>query len=78
MCASVRARREAPLKWQLLSLFTLGEALSVGFVSSFYHFRSVMSAMLATGVASTAVSVYTVFQRNPTYDLSQWGAGLSS
>lgn len=78
VCTSVRARREAPLKWQLLSLFTLGEAVSVGFISSFYQFRSVLSAMLATGGATVAVSLYTIMQRNPKYDLSQWGAGLAS
>lgn len=76
--SSVRARRESPLKWQLLTVFTLGEALSVGFISSYYKFRTVVSAMLATAVATTGVSLYTVLQSNPKYDLSQWGAGLSS
>ena len=78
MCASVNARRVSPLKWQLLTLFTLGEALSVGLVSSFYKFESVVSAMLATAVATVSVSVYTTKQKNPKYDLSQWGATLSS
>ena len=78
MCASVNARRAAPLKWQLLTLFTVGEALSVGFVSSFYKFESVVSAMLATAVATVSVSLYTAKQKNPKYDLSQWGAALSS
>lgn len=78
MCSSAAARRQAPLKWQLLVLFTLGEALSVGFISSFYKFRSVVAALLATAAAATSVSVYTITQKNPKYDLSQWGAGLSS
>jgi len=78
MCASADARRSSPIKWQLLALFTLGEAVSVGFITSFYKFQSVMAAMLATGTAATAVSVYTATQKNPKYDLSQWGAGLSS
>jgi FtsH-binding integral membrane protein len=78
MCSSVPARRQAPLKWQLLALFTLGEAVSVGFISSFYKFRSVAAALLATAAAATSVSVYTVAHKNPKYDLSQWGAGLSS
>jgi FtsH-binding integral membrane protein len=78
MCSSVSARRQSPLKWQLLVLFTLGEALSVGFISSFYKFRSVVVALLATATAATSVSVYTITQKNPKYDLSQWGAGLSS
>lgn len=72
------ARRKAPLKWQLLALFTLGEATSVGFISSFYKLRSVLSAMGATALAASTVSLYTILQKNPKYDLSQWGAGLSS
>jgi len=78
MSLSVQARRLAPVKWQLLTLFTLGEAISVGFISSFYKFPSVVSAMLATAVATVSVSLYTVRQKNPKYDLSQWGATLSS
>jgi FtsH-binding integral membrane protein len=76
--SSVKARRESPLKWKLLCIFTLGEALSVGFISSFYKFRTVISAMLATTVATVGVSLYTVLQKNAKYDLSQWGQGLSS
>lgn len=78
VATSAKARRSSPLKWQLLSLFTVGEALSVGFISSFYKFRTVVSAMLATTVATVGVSLYTILQKNPKYDLSQWGAGLSS
>lgn len=78
MCSSVTARRASPIKWQLLSLFTMGEALSVGIISSFYRFPSVVSALLATTLATVSVSVYTVKQKNPKYDLSQWGATLSS
>ena len=54
------------------------QAVSVGFVSSFYLYKSVLSAMLATAVATTSVSLYTIFQKNQKYDLTQWGAGLSS
>jgi FtsH-binding integral membrane protein len=77
-CMSPTARRASPVKWQVLALFTAGEALSVGFVSSFYEFRSVVSAMLATAVSATSVSLYTTLQRDAQYDLSQWGAGISS
>ena len=66
------------MKWQLLALFTLGEAISVGFVSSFYQYRSVITTMLVTALATTGVSVYTAQQRNSKYDLSQLGATLSS
>jgi len=78
ICGSVRARREAPIKWQLLTVFTLGESVAVGFITSFYKFSAVLSAMGATAVAATTVSAYTLLNKNPKYDLSQWGAGLSS
>lgn len=78
MCVSTEARRASPVKWQILALFTLGEALSVGFVSSFYQFRSVVSAMMATALATTGISLYTVYNKNSKFDLSQWGATLSS
>mmetsp|Transcript_5589 Transcript_5589/g.8570 ORF Transcript_5589/g.8570 Transcript_5589/m.8570 type:complete len:337 (-) Transcript_5589:804-1814(-) len=78
ICMSPRARRESPIKWQLLTLFTLGESISVGFISSFYKFQSVLSAMLATALATVSVSAYTIMQKNPKYDLSQWGMTLSS
>jgi hypothetical protein len=34
--------------------------------------------MLASSVATTGVSLYVATQQNPRYDLSQWGASLSS
>jgi FtsH-binding integral membrane protein len=78
MTFSTYARRSSPLNYNLLALFTFGEAISVGFVTSFYKFHSVVTAMLATALATTAISVYTVRQKNPKYDLTQWGAALSS
>mmetsp|Transcript_42223 Transcript_42223/g.101611 ORF Transcript_42223/g.101611 Transcript_42223/m.101611 type:complete len:461 (+) Transcript_42223:12-1394(+) len=78
VCASPTARRQSPKKWWWLTLFTIGEAISVGCVSSLYDFKSVVLAMGATAVATITVSAYTIFQSNPKYDLSQWGATLSS
>ena len=78
ICASPNARRRAPIKWKLLTLFTVGEAIAVGFLSSFYNFRTVLSAMSATAVSSLTVSAYTILNSNPKRDLSQWGAGLAS
>jgi FtsH-binding integral membrane protein len=75
---SREARQKSPNKWWWLSLFTLGEAVSVGLVSSVYRFHSVILAMGATAIASVTVSAYTVLNRNSKYDLSQWGATLSS
>ena len=66
------------MKWQLLALFTLGESIAVGFITSFYQFSAVLTAMGATALAAFTVSAYTFFNKNAKYDLSQWGAGLSS
>jgi FtsH-binding integral membrane protein len=62
----------------LLGLFTFGESIAVGFITSFYKFSAVVSAMGATAVAASTVSAYAILNKNPKYDLSQWGAGLSS
>ena len=78
MTTSTKARRTSPTKWQLLSLFTLGQSIAVGFITSFHPLRTVVSAMLATALATGGVTLYTFWQQNPKYDLSQWGAALSS
>jgi FtsH-binding integral membrane protein len=78
VCSSVKARRDGSMKWKLLALFTLGESIAVGFISSVYTFRSVLTAMSATALATLSISLYTILNPNPKYDLSQWGAGLSS
>jgi hypothetical protein len=78
MSASVDARRRGPLKWQLLAIFTAGEACSVGFLSSLYTWQSVVQSMLATAAATAGISIYTLTNPNPRYDLSQWGSAISS
>jgi FtsH-binding integral membrane protein len=78
MCLNPDYRRKAPMKWKLLFLFTAGEAISVGFLSSFYKFQSVVLAMGTTALAAVTVSAYTILNTNAKYDLSQWGQGLSS
>jgi protein lifeguard len=78
MAAVPQARQQSPNKWWWMAAFTIGEALSLGCLSSLYQLHSVLMAMLATAVASISVSAYTVFQKNAKYDLSQWGATLSS
>ena len=78
MSASEKARQTAPMKWNLLALFTIGEALVVGLISSFFKSKTVISALSATAVSLISVTAYTLLNRNPKYDLSQWGAGLSS
>jgi len=78
MIASEDARRSSPMKWNLLALFTFGEAVAVGFISSFYKSTTVMTALSSTALATITVTGYTLMNKNPKYDLSQWGAGLSS
>jgi FtsH-binding integral membrane protein len=78
ICMSPSARRSSPMKWQLLSLFTLGEAIAVGFISSFYMPSSVLSAVLATATTVASISLYTARNRDSKHDLSTWGASLSS
>jgi FtsH-binding integral membrane protein len=75
---SPNARQKSPNKWWWLALFTFGEAFSIGAISSLYQLRSVITAMGATALATVTVSMYTITQQNPKYDLSQWGATLSS
>ena len=78
MSKSVNARRKAPLKWNLLALFTMGEAISVGFITSFFKFHSVVKTMGITALATAVVGLYTIMNKNPRYDLSQWGSTISS
>mmetsp|Transcript_3161 Transcript_3161/g.5878 ORF Transcript_3161/g.5878 Transcript_3161/m.5878 type:complete len:392 (+) Transcript_3161:68-1243(+) len=78
MTVSERARQVAPLKWQLLGLFSISEAIVVGLISSFYKSKTVMSAVLSTAVATMSVTMYTLLNKNSKRDLSQWGASLSS
>jgi len=78
MASSPNARQKSPNKWWWLTAFTVGEAVSIGAISSLYEIRSVVTAMGATALAAVTVSFYTISQRNSKYDLSQWGATLSS
>ena len=78
MSVSERARQSSPLKWNLLTIFTLTEAFIVGLISSMYKSKTVISALSSTAAALLSVTGYTLLNKNPKYDLSQWGAGLSS
>lgn len=65
------------MRWPLLIAFTIGESIAVGFISSIYAYSSVIKAMIATAGATFSVTLYTILQKNPKYDLSQWGRALS-
>lgn len=71
-------RQKSPNKFLWLSLFTFGEAIAIGFISSFYSVRTVLSALLSTAASTSAVTFYTLFNKNKKYDLTQWGRILSS
>jgi FtsH-binding integral membrane protein len=78
VCISPEARQKSPNKWYWLGIFTFGEALSIGFFTSLFKFQSVLIAMGATAIATISVSAFTILQKNPKHDLSQWGQTLSS
>jgi hypothetical protein len=67
MDSDPKTRRTAPAKWWLLGLYTLGQAISVGFLSSLYHFRYYVKAMGAMAIASITLFMYTILQNNLDY-----------
>lgn len=64
-------------KWPLFFLFTVGQAIPVGFISSLYAYGTVIKAMTTTGAVTGGITLYTLLQKNPKYDLSQWGRALT-
>jgi FtsH-binding integral membrane protein len=78
MAVIPEARQKSPNKFWWCAAFTLGEALSLGCLSSMFKLKSVILSMVATAIATIVVSAYTVLQNNSKYDLSQWGVTLSS
>lgn len=68
--------RQSP--WPLLLAFTAGESLAVGFISSIYAYSTVIKAMVTTAASTLSITIYTLMQKNPKYDLTQWGRGLAS
>ena len=75
--ASENIRQSSLMRWPLLLAFTVGESVAVGFISSVYSYSAVLKAMIATATATLSVTFYTLLQKNPKYDLSQWGRALS-
>jgi FtsH-binding integral membrane protein len=70
-------RRTSVMRMPLLIAFTIGQSIAVGFISSGYAHSSVIKAMVTTAAATLSVTLYTLVQKNPKYDLSQWGRALS-
>ena len=74
---SENIRQSSLMRWPLLFAFTVGESIAVGFISSLYAYSSVIKAIVTTSMATLSVTLYTLLQNNPKYDLSQWGRALS-
>mmetsp|Transcript_517 Transcript_517/g.1115 ORF Transcript_517/g.1115 Transcript_517/m.1115 type:complete len:204 (+) Transcript_517:111-722(+) len=75
--SSENIRQSSLMKWPLLVAFTIGESIAVGFISSIYAYSSVIKAMSITAATTLSVTLYTLLQKNPKYDLSQWGRALA-
>lgn len=75
--ASETTRQSSPMRWPLFAAFTIGQSIPVGFIASLYAYGTVIKAMMTTAAATIAITLYTVWQKNPKYDLSQWGRALS-
>lgn len=75
--SSENLRQSSLLKWPLLISFTVGQSIAVGFIASIYAYSTVIKAMVTTATATLSVTLYTLLQKNPKYDLSQWGRALS-
>eukprot|EP00581_Thalassiosira_minuscula_P005104 CAMPEP_0183747988 /NCGR_PEP_ID=MMETSP0737-20130205/67541_1 /TAXON_ID=385413 /ORGANISM="Thalassiosira miniscula, Strain CCMP1093" /LENGTH=294 /DNA_ID=CAMNT_0025983705 /DNA_START=249 /DNA_END=1136 /DNA_ORIENTATION=- len=74
--SSESIRQSSNLRWPLLIAFTVGESIEVGSISSIYAYSSVIKAVIATATTTLSVTLYTILQKNPKYDLSQWGRAL--
>ncbi|KAL7465755.1 hypothetical protein ACHAXS_006072 [Conticribra weissflogii] len=74
--SSQYTRQSSPMRWPILFAFTAGESIAVGFISSAYAFATVTKAMFVTAISTFSIMAYTHFQKNPKYDLSQWGRAL--
>lgn len=74
---SSESARRSSMKWPILLAFTIGESIAVGFISSVYNYSTVIKAMTGTAISTFSVTAYTFLQKNPKYDLSQWGRALS-
>lgn len=75
--SSENIRQSSLMKWPLLVAFTIGQSIAVGFISSVYAYSSVIKAMVITASTTLSVTLYTLLQKNPKWDLSQWGRALS-
>lgn len=75
--SSEQTRQSSPWRWPILLAFTAGESIAVGFITSMYNYNTVLKAMLGTSISTLSVTAYTFLQKNPKYDLTQWGRSLA-
>mmetsp|Transcript_11808 Transcript_11808/g.15425 ORF Transcript_11808/g.15425 Transcript_11808/m.15425 type:complete len:331 (+) Transcript_11808:62-1054(+) len=74
---SEKLRHSFPTNVGLLAWFTLGESIIIGLFTTFFNTKSVITAMVQTGVAVLGLTLYS-FQPNPKYDLTAHGQALFS
>jgi len=72
------SRRRGKNKYKYLSVFTIFESLLVGTFTTFFPTRMVISAAMTTAVGVGGVTLATVANKNPKYDLTQMGQGITS
>ena len=73
----MRYSRIFPTNLGLLSLFTAGESVLIGLITSRYKADAVLLAALQTGAAVTGLSIF-AFRKNKKYDLTAFGSTLFS
>ncbi|GMI27244.1 hypothetical protein TrRE_jg156, partial [Triparma retinervis] len=71
-------RRRGPDKYKYLSVFTFFQSLLVATFTAFFPSRMVVSAAMTTAVGVGGVTLATVSNSNPKYDLTQMGQGIMS
>ncbi|GMI44139.1 hypothetical protein TrCOL_g5475 [Triparma columacea] len=71
-------RRRGPDKYKYLSVFTIFQSLLVAMFTAFFPSRMVVSAAMTTAVGVGGVTIATVANKNPKYDLTQMGQGIMS
>lgn len=73
----MRYSRVFPTNLGLLGLFTAGESVIIGLITSRYRADAVLLAALQTATAVTGLSLF-AFRKNPKYDLTAFGSALVS
>ncbi|GMH54774.1 hypothetical protein TrST_g5695 [Triparma strigata] len=68
--------RKGPHKFKLLTVFTISESILLALLTSMFPSHIVSKAVVTTGGATLAVTGYVRYNKNPKYDLTQYGSGI--